>query len=252
MLLIASITVYETSQGQPHDIDTTVDASATQEEVTPQQEVTPQEESTPQEEAVAMAEPTQTSDAQLAETAELTYTISRFDAIMQKVGTEQGYDWRLMSAIAYHESRFREDLVSKQGAVGIMQIRPVVAKHFNIPVETIAETETNIRLAGMLLNELDNLLKIPSSTPEQDRLSIILASYNAGIGHIYDACRLARSEGANPNSWAVISGYLKLMSEPEYYNRDVVKYGKFNGSAQTLGYVREVMKKYNEYRNLAS
>jgi membrane-bound lytic murein transglycosylase F len=42
------------------------------------------------------------------------------------------------------------------------------------------------------------------------------------------------------------------MSEPEYYNRDVVKYGKFNGSAQTLGYVREVMKKYNEYRNLAS
>lgn len=230
MLFAATIAVYETSQGQPSDINTSV----------------------LQEEAPATVEPTQNDDAQLAETAELTYTISAFDPIMQKVGAEQGYDWRLMSAIAYNESRFREDLVSKQGAVGIMQIRPVVAKHFNIPVESIAETETNIRLAGMLLNELDDLLKIPTSTPEQDRLSIILASYNAGIGHIYDACRLARSEGADPNSWEVISGYLQLMSKPEYYNRDVIKYGKFNGSAQTLGYVREVMKMYNKYCTLAS
>lgn len=230
MLFAATIAVYETSQGQPRNINTP----------------------SLSEETPATAEPTQNDDAQLAETAELTYTISVFDPIMKKVGEEQGYDWRLMSAIAYNESRFIEDLVSKQGAVGIMQIRPVVAKHFNIPVESIADTETNIRLAGMLLNELDDMLNIPASTPERDRLSIILASYNAGIGHIYDACRLARSEGANPNSWEVISGYLKLMSDPAYYNREVVRYGKFNGSAQTLGYVREVMKVYDKYCSLAS
>jgi membrane-bound lytic murein transglycosylase F len=206
------------------------------------------EESTNQQSADASAE----QGEQIAETAKLPQTISKFDALMKRVGEESGYDWRFMSAIAYSESRFIENLESKQGAKGIMQIRPVVARHFKMPVESINETETNIRLAGMLLSELDGMLRMPASTPEQDRLSIILASYNAGIGHIYDACRLARSEGADPNSWAVISGYLKLMSEPEYYNRDVVKYGKFNGSAQTLGYVREVMKKYNEYRNLAS
>lgn len=234
MLFVASIAVYETSQGQPSSIETSAATSASHEEIP------------------VMAEPTNTGDAQLAETAELSHTISCYDPIMQKVGAEQGYDWRLMSAIAYNESRFKENLVSKQGAVGIMQIRPVVAKHFNIPVETIAETETNIRIAGMLLNELDGLLKIPASTPEHDRLSIILASYNAGIGHIYDACRLARSEGADPNSWEVISGYLKLMSDPAYYKRDVVKYGKFNGSAQTLGYVREVMETYSEYCSIAS
>lgn len=248
MLLITTLSVYETSQGQPNDFDASRSDDASI-EVAAQMAT---EDDATVSATVTEACPTQTNDVQIAVTADLTFTISRFDTIMQKVGAEQGYDWRLMSAIAYNESRFQENLVSKQGAVGIMQIRPVVAKHFNIPVENLSDTETNIRLAGMLLNELDALLKIPATTPEQDRLSIILASYNAGIGHIYDACRLARSEGADPNSWAVISGYLKLMSEPEYYTRDVVKYGKFNGSAQTLGYVREVMQTYNDYCSLAS
>jgi membrane-bound lytic murein transglycosylase F len=166
---------------------------------------------------------------------------------MRKVGAEEGQDWRLMSAIAYSESRFIENLVSKQGAKGIMQIRPVVARHFKMPVESISDTETNIRLAGMLLSELDDMLRMPSSTPEQDRLSIILASYNAGIGHVLDARRLARSEGANPNSWAVVSHYLQLKATPDYYQKELVKCGKFSGSGQTLSYVSQVMRKYNQY-----
>ena len=78
------------------------------------------------------------------------YLISPFDDIMRKVGEEQGQDWRFMSAIAYSESRFIENLESGRGAQGIMQIRPVVARHFNVPVENISDTETNVRLAGTL------------------------------------------------------------------------------------------------------
>lgn len=184
---------------------------------------------------------------QIAETVEMQCIISRFDPIMRRVGEEEGQDWRLMSAIAYSESRFIEDLKSSQGAMGIMQIRPVVARHFNVPVDAIDDTETNIRLAGMLLAEIDSMLRIPSSTPTEDRLSIILASYNAGIGHVLDARRLARSEGANPNSWSDVSRYLELKSNPDYYELDIVKSGKFTGSKQTNGYVREVMRKYNQY-----
>lgn len=188
----------------------------------------------------------------LAATVEESYVISRFDPIMRKVGEEEGLDWRLMSAIAYSESRFIEDLESSQGALGIMQIRPVVARHFNIPVEDIDDTETNVRLAGMLLAELDTMLRIPSTTPAEDRLSIILASYNAGIGHVLDARRLARSEGANPNSWDTIRHYLTLKSDPAYYERDIVKSGRFTGSRQTVGYVNEVMRKYRQYCTIAS
>ncbi len=239
ILCIATTVVYETSQGQTRQSYTEGMSSPTVVESTTEALTT-------------TTETTQTIDEQLAETAELPYTISAFDPIMRKVGKEQGYDWRFMSAIAYNESRFKEDLVSSRGAVGIMQIRPVVARHFNIPVESLSDTETNIRVAGMLLSELDDLLNLPASISEQDRLSIILASYNAGIGRIHDACRLARSEGANPHSWADVSRYLELMADPAYYTRETVHHGKFNGSRQTLGYVREVMKMYNKYCTMAS
>ena len=235
-LSVTTLMVYETSQGKPNNTSAMESATADIEEIIAEEQ----------------AMPTLTNDEQLAEMAQLSQTISEFDPIMRKVGEEQGHDWRLMSAIAYNETRFREDLVSKRGAVGIMQIRPVVARHFNIPEEKLAETETNVRLAGMLLSELEGMLKLPASTPTVDRLSIVLASYNAGIGHIHDACRLARSEGADPHSWENISRYIKLMAEPEYYNKEEVRHGKFNGSAQTLGYVREVMNVYHEYCTIAS
>ena len=189
---------------------------------------------------------------QQAAMVELPCVISRFDNVMRMVGAEQGQDWRLMSAIAYSESRFIENLESNQGAQGIMQIRPVVARHFDVPVEKISETETNVRLAGMLLSELDDMLRIPSSTPVEDRLSIILASYNAGVGHVLDARRMARSEGANPNSWTDVSRYLELKSDPAYYELDVVQCGKFTGSKQTLAYVSQVMRKYNQYCKIAT
>ena len=178
--------------------------------------------------------------------------ISQYDNIMRKIAAEQGQDWRLMSAIAYSESRFTEDLVSRQGAAGIMQIRPIVARHFNIPVEMIDDVETNIRLAGMLLSELDHMLRLPASTPANDRLSIILASYNAGVGHVMDARRLARINGENPNSWETVSRYLELKADPAYYENEAVRNGRFTGSRQTNGYVREVMRKYTQYCALAS
>lgn len=224
VLSVALIAAYESAIGQPQKIKTLTTAealAATQKLNVP----TPVEE-------------------------EPKYLISRFDDIMRKVGAEQGQDWRLMSAIAYSESRFIENLESKQGAKGIMQIRPVVARHFKMPVDSISDTETNVRLAGMLLSELDGMLRMPASTPEQDRLSIILASYNAGIGHVLDARRLARSEGANPNSWVDVSRYLQLKSSPEYYEKDIVQCGKFSGSGQTLSYVKQVMRKYNQYKSL--
>ena len=190
-------------------------------------------------------------DEQMAVTAELPCIISRFDPIMRRVGEEQGQDWRLMSAIAYSESRFIENLVSSQGAAGIMQIRPIVARHFNVPVEKLSDTETNIRLASMLLGELGRMLRIPAEVSSDDRMKLILASYNAGVGHVQDARRLALAEGANPNSWADVSRYLKLKADPTYYNKEEVHNGRFTGSGQTLSYVEEVMKKYYQYCKLA-
>ena len=175
------------------------------------------------------------------------WVISMYDEMMQRIGEEEGQDWRLMSAIAYNESRFQHGLVSKQGAVGIMQVMPIVGKQFNVAKEHLADPETNIRLAGKLLSKIDATLKMSPSTPYSDRMSIILACYNGGIGHVSDARRLAKSNGENPNSWEVVARYLKQKADPAVYESDLVKYGKFTGSRQTEAYVREVMKRYDIY-----
>ena len=175
------------------------------------------------------------------------WVISMYDEMMQRIGEEEGQDWRLMSAIAYNESRFQHGLISKRGAVGIMQVMPIVGKQFNVAKEDMADPEMNIRLAGKLLRKIDATLKISPSTPLNDRMSIILACYNGGIGHVSDARRLAKSNGENPNSWEVVARYLKQKADPAVYESELVKYGKFTGSRQTEAYVREVMKRYDLY-----
>ena len=178
------------------------------------------------------------------------WIISSYDAMMRRIGEEEGQDWLPMSAIAYNESRFKEDLTSKQGAIGLMQIMPIVGRQFNIDKESIADPETNIRLAGKLLRQIEKTLKMSPSVPANDRISIILACYNGGIGHVCDARRLAKSNGENHNSWEVVARYLKLKADPTVYESELVRYGKFTGSRQTEAYVREVMHRYDIYRNL--
>ncbi len=178
------------------------------------------------------------------------WVISSYDEMMRRISEEEGQDWLLMSAIAYNESRFHSDLISKQGAIGLMQIMPIVGKQFNVAKENIVDPETNIRLAGKLLKQIDKTLKLAPTTSANDRLSIILACYNGGIGHVSDARRLAKSNGEDYNSWEVVARYLKMKADPAVYESELVRYGKFTGSRQTEAYVREVMKRYNLYQDL--
>lgn len=175
------------------------------------------------------------------------YLISAYDNIMRSVGAEEGIDWRLLSAIAHTESHFRPDAVSKRGAVGLMQIMPGIGEHFGIPPEELCEPHKNIRAAAMLLDEIDSMVRLPEGVPHDDGLCIVLACYNGGLGHVSDARRLARAHGENMNSWETVSRYLSLKDDPDFYEHEVVAYGKFTGSRQTIAYVRNVMKRYKRY-----
>ncbi|MCH5334753.1 MAG: transglycosylase SLT domain-containing protein [Alistipes sp.] len=193
---------------------------------------------------------TQNAFAGAAEMAESELVISAYDDIFRAASAEEGCDWLLMSAIAYTESRFEADIVSQRGALGLMQIMPVVGRHFNVPESEIIEPLTNVRLAARLLAEIERMLRIPAGIPERDRMGIVLAGYNSGVGHVRDARRLAREAGENPNSWEVVARYLKLKAEPEYYDKPEVLSGRFTGSRQTLAYVNGVMECYDRYKNM--
>lgn len=175
------------------------------------------------------------------------YVISAYDNLIRNISEEEGHDWRLMSAIAYHESRFTPDITSRSGARGLMQIMPSVARQFDVSTAKISDPETNVRLANKLMSKIMSSLRFPEGTPEKDRMSIILASYNSGIGHVNDARRLARLNGENPNSWEVVARYLSLKAEPEFYQNEVVRCGRFTGSRQTLAYVDDVIGRYDKY-----
>lgn len=175
------------------------------------------------------------------------YVISAYDAIIRNISEQEGNDWRLLSAIAYHESRFRADLVSRKGARGLMQIMPSVARYFDVPAEKSAEPVTNVWLANKLLLKLAASFRFSAGTSADDRLSMILAAYNGGLGHVQDARRLARYYGENPDSWEVVARYLRLKADPAYYGDDAVRCGRFTGSRQTLAYVRDVMGRYDKY-----
>ena len=180
------------------------------------------------------------------------YLISAYDNLIRSISEQEGHDWRLMSAIAYHESRFSPDIVSKRGAAGLMQIMPAVARQFNVTGDRLLDPETNVRLAAQVLSKIDAGLHFAPGTPDDDRMSIILAAYNGGIGHVNDARRLARSHGENPDSWETVARYLALKALPEYYEQQEVRCGRFTGGSQTRAYVRDVLKRYDRYCRIAA
>ena len=182
---------------------------------------------------------------------EVGYVISPYDDLMKVVGYESGLDWRLLSAIAHTESNFNADAVSRRGALGLMQIMPHIGEHFGLSAEELVLPQNNVRAAAALLEEIASMIKVPQSVSIEDAMSLVLACYNGGLGHVADARRLARAYGANMNSWEDVARYLSLKSEPEYYEHEVVSYGKFTGSRQTIAYVRNVMKRYRRYCSIA-
>lgn len=174
--------------------------------------------------------------------------ISEYDAVFQTVASEENLDWRLVSAIAYNESRYRADVVSPRGATGLMQVMPATARAFDVPVDRLKDPETNVRVAVKLLREIERVLRFSADTPAEERHKMMLASYNGGIGHVMDARRLAEKYGADPDKWDDVAKYLKLKAQPRYAADEVVDCGVFRGASETLRFVAHVSVKYDDYR----
>jgi len=86
-------------------------------------------------------------------------------------------------------------------------------------------------------------------TDEQERRKFILASYNVGHGHVFDARRLAAKYDGNPDSWESVSEYLIKKSNPAYYNDQVVEFGYCRGH-EPVEYVQIIEETFNNYKVL--
>lgn len=112
-----------------------------------------------------------------------------------------GFDWRLIAALAYQESRFKPNKTSHAGAVGIMQIKPSTAKDRNVNLPNIKDLETNIHAGVKYLAYLRDRYFDTADYSIEDRNNFALAAYNAGPRKVLQLQQRARELGLNPNAW---------------------------------------------------
>ncbi len=133
-------------------------------------------------------------------------------------------DPMLVAAIIRNESRFRSQVISAKGAVGLMQIMPDtarwIAEQTGIPdfsEENLLDPDTNIRMGSWYISSLQRQF--------YNQTAVVLAAYNAGRGNV--AAWLA--DGVWDGSEAAI---------------DRIPF------AETEKYVRQVLQDYHRYHKL--
>ncbi len=151
-----------------------------------------------------------------------------------------------MDSLIYQESRFEVESESWVGASGLMQVMPATAK--DLGYTRLDIPEENLKAGTAYLKQLQAMWEhIPDST---ERIKFILASYNAGPGHVQDAQRLAKKLGKDPLVWdGNTADCILLKSKPDYFNDPVVKYGYCRGK-EPYHYVKDILKRYVEYEQL--
>ncbi|MBQ5887745.1 MAG: transglycosylase SLT domain-containing protein [Bacteroidaceae bacterium] len=174
--------------------------------------------------------------------------LSPYDKHFREAADSTGYDWTLIAAIAYTESRFDSTAVSHAGAQGVMQVMPNTLRGFGIPDSMHADNYTNIMAAAKLLKSIEEKPYFKRIEPIEERMKFVLASYNAGYGHILDAMSLARKHGCNRHIWEnSVDSFLKLKSDPEYHTDTLCRNGEFNGWRETLSFVRKVHRNWRKF-----
>lgn len=174
-------------------------------------------------------------------------TVSPYDHLFKKYAPVAGMEWQMLAAICSVESGFKNNLQSWAGARGIMQVMPSTGSAFGVSAAQLNDPEKNVEVAAKSLARIDEFMRphVPDST---ERVLFVLAGYNAGIGHIFDAIALAKKHGRNARVWYDNVEEAALMkSNPQFYNDPVCRYGYFR-ARETVAYVKKVEAAYHAIR----
>lgn len=126
-----------------------------------------------------------------------------------------------------------------------MQLMPATAAAFGLSADSIAYPEPNVMAAAKSLVSVEKSFE--KINDEHEKMCFILASYNAGLGHVYDAIALAQKYNMQPDVWTgEVENAILMKANPEYFNDEVCRFGYLMGR-QTVSYVREVMALYKLY-----
>ena len=169
-------------------------------------------------------------------------TISPFDKFVKKYADEYDFDWRLVVAQMFQESTFNPKAKSWVGARGLMQVMPDTGKQ--VGEKNLFDPETSVRAGLKYLEWLHRKFEDKDISPE-NMMWFTLASYNAGLGHVYDAQDLAEEKGWDRRVWFDnVEKAMLLLSEKKYYEK--ARYGYARGQ-EPYDYVRKIQARYRTY-----
>jgi membrane-bound lytic murein transglycosylase F len=172
------------------------------------------------------------------------HRISEYDDLFRKYGLRYGFDWRLLAAQAYQESKFDLHARSHCGAQGLMQLMPETARELGFA--DVITPEQGIHAGVKYLSKLYR--SIDGDVHQNDKLCFALASYNAGAGHVSDARQITRMKGLDPNRWyGHVEEGLRMLSRPEYATQAPFGYCR---AAETLRYVDQILLHYRHYKTV--
>ncbi len=160
------------------------------------------------------------------EYAKLLRTIHFF----QKYGSLYDFDWLMLAAQGYQESRLDQNVKSKVGAVGVMQVMPSTGKEMK--VGDVGQTEENIHAGTKYLRYVLDRYFADAELDGLNRQLFAFASYNAGPARVAKLRKEAAKRGLDPNLWF---NHVELVAAE--------KVGQ-----ETVRYVANIYKYYVAYR----
>jgi len=141
----------------------------------------------------------------------------------EEAAAESGFDWRLLAAIGYQESKYDPLATSRTGVRGLMMLTEDTARR--VGIEDRLDPRASILGGARYLREVHS--KVPERIPEPDRTWLAVAAYNVGFGHLEDARILTQRQGGDPDSWNEVRRRLPLLAQERWYTQ--LRYGYARG-----------------------
>ena len=165
--------------------------------------------------------------------------------LFRKYGDQYDFDYLMVAAQGYQESGLDQSVVSRVGALGIMQVMPTTAADKSVGIPDISTPDNNIHAGTKYLRYIvDNFFDDPA-IDEVNRTLFAFASYNAGPNRIQRLRKEAAEMGFDPNVWF---GNVEVVvakdvgREPVQYVSNIYKYYTVYSMLQDQNEIKQEMK----------
>lgn len=120
-------------------------------------------------------------------------------AIFQKYARQYQFDWLVIAAQAYQESRIDQSRRGRGGAVGVMQITPATAAE--VGFRDVTAVDDNVHAGVKYLRFVADRYYADEPVDRANKALFAFASFKAGPARVQRLRAKARALGLSPNLW---------------------------------------------------